>query len=249
MGFVMIMVLVAVVIAVIVGIMVNDSTVVVPKAEPVARAKRPRVSKTDIGALDFSKIHTQLKSRKGWEDARIAAADAEYRKFLWLLAAYPGEMMVPWSVDMDDFWHQHILNTADYTATCQKLFGKYIDHTPEDATNAAAQHQAAYKTNERYKREFDKGQPSGTTTQDSGCSGAVYAACSSWDSGSHHHDAGSHDGGSHGGHDGGSHGGHACSSGGHSCSSGSHGCGGHGCGSSCGSSCSSGCGGGGCGGS
>lgn len=193
---------------------------------------RPRVTKRDIGALDFDKVHAQLKSRKGWEDERIEAADAEYRKFLWLLARYPGEMMVPWNQDMDEFWHQHILNTANYTAMCKKLFGKYIDHTPEDEGNAAAQHQASHKTSERYQREFDKGRTTnGATTQDSGCSATVYAACGSNDSGSHH-DSGSHGGG----HDGGS--GHSCSS--HSCSSGGHSCGGHGC--------SSGCGGGGCGG-
>lgn len=179
------------------------------------RGTRRRVTKWDISALDLSKIHNQLKRREGWEDVRIAAADAEYRKFLWLLAAYPGEMMVPWSDDLDSFWHQHILNTADYTATCNRLFGKYINHTPEDATNAAAQHHAAHQTNERYRREFDKGRPNGTTTQDSGCSSSVYAACGSFG-----------DGG------GGDSGGHSCGSGcgGSSCGGGG-GCGGGGCGS------------------
>ncbi|MCX6780861.1 MAG: hypothetical protein NT003_01955 [Candidatus Magasanikbacteria bacterium] len=120
-------------------------------------AYRPTVTKRQIGELDFNEIHAQLKSRKEWEDERIAAADAEYRKFLWLLAKYPGEMMVPWSQDMDDFWHQHILNTANYTATCKRLFGKYIHHTPENTTNAATQYTASHKTSERYQREFDKG--------------------------------------------------------------------------------------------
>lgn len=201
MSFLLILVLVAVVVIIITGIMVNENAQAV-------RAVRPRTSKEEIGGLDFSKIHEQLKVRKGWSDAQIAAADAEYRKFLWLLAAYPGEMMVPWNVDMDDFWHQHILNTVDYTATCQKLFGKYINHTPEDTGNASAQHRAARKTNERYTREFDKRQPRAATTQGSGCSSTVYAACSSVQFDSHHSD-----GFSDGGHDGGGGGGDSCSSG------------------------------------
>lgn len=176
-----------------------------------AYQNRPRITKQDISALDFTKVHEQLRSRKNWEDARITAADAEYRKFLWLLARYPGEMMVPWSQDMDEFWHQHILNTVNYTAMCKKLFGKYIDHTPEDTGNAAAQHRARHKTSERYQREFDKGR-STTTTQNSGCSSSVFASCSAYDSGG----SDSH-------------------SGGHSCAS--HGCAADGCGSSCGGGC------------
>ena len=200
----MILILVGIVAVVVLGI-IAVSLDNVPR-----KPRRPRVKKQDIGALDLNKVRAQLKSRKGWEDGRIAAADAEYRKFLWLLYAYPGEMMVPWNQDMDEFWHQHILNTADYTATCMKLFGKYIDHTPEDVGNAAAQHQAAHQTSERYKREFDKGRTDSGTTQDSGCSTTVFAACSTFDPG-------------HGDTDG-----HACSTG-HSCSSGSS-CGGGGCG-------------------
>ena len=33
-------------------------------------------------------------------------------------------------MDVDEFWHQHILDTRKYRDDCENIFGHYMDHTP-----------------------------------------------------------------------------------------------------------------------
>ena len=206
-----------------------------------------------VQGLDLKEVKKKLSSRKGfWWNLMndLDKIEREYRQFLYLIAANPGQMVVPWSQQLDDLWHEHILDTKKYAEDCQNLFGQFIHHNPH-VDKGTALHSNSYRdTKKMYREAFQgkakakqKAEATGTTTYDSstpGCSTFMPivfcgSSCDHSHSHSHSHDAGCHDAGhSH------SCGGH--SDGGHSC--GGHSCGGHGCGSSCGSS----CGGGGCGG-
>jgi hypothetical protein len=42
---------------------------------------------------------------------------------------YPDTMLVG-SPEIDDIWHQHVLDTRKYHADCQHLFGFYLHHVP-----------------------------------------------------------------------------------------------------------------------
>ncbi len=33
---------------------------------------------------------------------------------------------------VDAFWHEHILDTRDYAAFCESVFGCFIDHIPSE---------------------------------------------------------------------------------------------------------------------
>jgi hypothetical protein len=37
---------------------------------------------------------------------------------------------LPPSKDVDEFWHNHILDTKKYREDCQAIFGFYLDHYP-----------------------------------------------------------------------------------------------------------------------
>jgi hypothetical protein len=55
--------------------------------------------------------------------------DLEYRRFLLLKTMYPNTKFSP-TRNMDEMWHQHILDTSNYRKNCQQLFGKFLDHRP-----------------------------------------------------------------------------------------------------------------------
>ncbi len=169
--------------------------------------------------LDLNSVRDALIEKQGWSLERAESARTEYLRFLTLLQKRPGFMLVPWTTaeghdDLDQFWHQHILDTARYSADCDRLFGRMIHHNPHVVRGSEHEAEAVLKTQRLYARTFGSG-TNGAPPDPvflSGCS-----ACGSVDtSSSGHSDHGSGDAG---------HSGHSC--GGHSC--GGHGCG-HGCG-------------------
>lgn len=99
-----------------------------------------------IAALDLDRIKTKLchaESGEGWSAARADAVEVEYRRFLYLMKAHPAEQTVP-SVEVDTFWHYHILDTVKYAADCHAAFGYFVHHDP--AVGLAGASEAADRT-------------------------------------------------------------------------------------------------------
>lgn len=86
--------------------------------------------KRKIQNLDLAIVGVTLKKRTGWSDERVAAAEVEYRKFLYMILMNPDEEFAPWSAELDLFWHEHILHTMKYAEDCDNIFGKIIHHSP-----------------------------------------------------------------------------------------------------------------------
>lgn len=82
-----------------------------------------------VEEIDLEPVWKQLVNRKGWEPARANLAERRYRRFLYLLSANLGLRGVP-TPEIDEFWHQHILNTRKYWRDCKKLRGSYLHHLP-----------------------------------------------------------------------------------------------------------------------
>jgi hypothetical protein len=81
--------------------------------------------------LDLSKVRANLQSRRYWDASKnINLIDKEYRLFLYLIATNYKQTIVPWSDDLDELWHEHILDTKKYQEDCQKIFGRFIHHDP-----------------------------------------------------------------------------------------------------------------------
>ena len=82
--------------------------------------------------LDLDPIKTKLMhgpSGEGWSLEKANAVEKEYRRFLCLMKLYPDEDTAP-LVDVDTFWHYHILDTMKYAADCEKAFGYFLHHYP-----------------------------------------------------------------------------------------------------------------------
>jgi hypothetical protein len=83
-------------------------------------------------ALDLSPIKMKLmhvESGEGWSAMRADAVETEYRRFLFLMKKYPDSQASP-TVDVDTFWHYHILDTMKYARDCKAVFGYFLHHYP-----------------------------------------------------------------------------------------------------------------------
>lgn len=115
-----------------------------------------------ILALDLEPIKRKLMDQReghGWTQAQADYYEQEYKRFLILLARFPEEMIAP-DVNVDKFWHGHILDTMKYAEDCDNVFGFFLHHFPyfgmrgkEDAASLA---NAAMNMRRLYEQEFGK---------------------------------------------------------------------------------------------
>ncbi len=92
--------------------------------------------------------------KHNWTKDKAVKISREYRQFLLLIAFNKGIMVVPWSQDLDDFWHQHILSTLKYTRDCNDIFGRYIHHDPDTKQVPGKQESAWNDTKHMYKDAY-----------------------------------------------------------------------------------------------
>ncbi len=102
----------------------------------------------------------------GWSGVKAQEVELEYRRFLYALARKnKNELISPPNTQVDEFWHQHILDTRKYREDCAALFGHYIDHTPglrpEDQASADARRQRVYADYDIDSMAFDPGDGGG----------------------------------------------------------------------------------------
>ena len=131
-------------------------------------------------ALDLNPIKMKLMheaSGEGWSEMRTNAVETEYRRFLFLMKKYPDAGASP-TVDVDTFWHYHILDTMKYARDCEAAFGFFLHHYPYVgiAAGTEGEHvQAGERMRALYEAEFgvvvrgdaafcaSRGKPAGAT--------------------------------------------------------------------------------------
>jgi len=98
-----------------------------------------------------------------WRTAFAEEVQEEYLRFLGLTLAYPKISIVP-SRTVDDFWHQHVLDTRAYASDCNEVFGFFLHHYPYFGMNGAADHKnlidSFASTHQAYAVEFGHQPPS-----------------------------------------------------------------------------------------
>jgi hypothetical protein len=93
-----------------------------------------------IFELDLEPIKSKLMDDSdgpGWTREQVDRCELEYKQFLGLAARFRGEGIVP-SVEVDRFWHAHILDTRKYARDCERVLGFFMHHTPHYGPRAAA---------------------------------------------------------------------------------------------------------------
>jgi hypothetical protein len=113
-----------------------------------------------IAALDLNPIKVKLmhkESGEGWSPEKANAMEIEYRRFLYLMKAFPNDETAP-QVDVDTFWHYHILDTMKYAKDCEQAFGYFLHHYPyiglRSEDDVVVQQQAGDRMRELYESTF-----------------------------------------------------------------------------------------------
>jgi hypothetical protein len=134
-----------------------------------------------IDTLDLGAIKTKLMHRasgEGWSAAHADAVEVEYRRFLTLMKLYPNESTAP-LVDVDTFWHYHILDTAKYAADCASAFGYFLHHYPylglDGEEDEANRDTAGARMEELYAATFGTGMTSTIPAASAWCGAATSA--------------------------------------------------------------------------
>ncbi|MCE3606011.1 hypothetical protein LXA47_20725 [Massilia sp. P8910] len=85
------------------------------------------ISELDLEPIKMKLMH--VESGEGWSLEKAEAVEVEYRRFLCLMKAFPEEDISP-LVEVDIFWHYHILDTMKYAKDCEQAFGYFLHHYP-----------------------------------------------------------------------------------------------------------------------
>jgi len=115
-------------------------------------AAREAVIQLDLSTIKAKLMHPA--SGEGWSREKTDAVEREYRRFLCLMTAFPDEQLVP-LVDVDTFWHYHILDTMKYASDCQQAFGYFLHHYPYLGLGGEADEQVRLDTGERTRTLYE----------------------------------------------------------------------------------------------
>jgi hypothetical protein len=115
-----------------------------------------------IDGLDLEPIKVKLMDKEeglGWSLDQCDEAEKWYKRFLYLCKKYPDSPLVPVG-NVDNFWHQHILDTTKYADDCDKVFGYFLHHFPyfglRGDEDAADLNRAATETCKIFEEEYDE---------------------------------------------------------------------------------------------
>jgi hypothetical protein len=110
-----------------------------------------------IAELDLEPIKVKLmheQSGEGWSLDLANAVEADYRRFLFLMKMHPDEEVAP-LMDVDIFWHYHILDTMKYAADCDVVFGYFKHHFPYIGLRGEADEQAHHRLGARMQELYE----------------------------------------------------------------------------------------------
>jgi hypothetical protein len=83
-----------------------------------------------INNIDLADVRARAIVHERWTTAQATLGEKWYRGYLWLVYIHGGRPVYGIVAESDEMWHAHILFTKRYRADSQRLFGKYLDHTP-----------------------------------------------------------------------------------------------------------------------
>src|SRR5438445_9412791 len=120
------------------------------------------LAKRHISRLDLSFVRRKVIEKLGWTSEKAEQVELEYKRFLYALARKRQEDLIsPPTPEVDEFWHQHILDTRKYREDCEMVFGHYIDHTPglepSEQAKADERRRQVYRDHDIESHWFDSG--------------------------------------------------------------------------------------------
>lgn len=113
---------------------------------------------TALDALDLTylieTVCSPLYPLPRWQREAAERSLKRYKHFLWLQHCHRDTPLVP-KKDIDEFWHNHILFTENYTRDCLTIFGYYLHHRPALPTDDLNELKAPFElTKSLYEASF-----------------------------------------------------------------------------------------------
>lgn len=84
---------------------------------------------------ELSNIRQRVQRRTGWSEEVLFYVEREYRRFISLAILMPSQML-GMAGPVDEFWHEHLLDTENYMMMCEDVVGTFVHHRPKDIGNA-----------------------------------------------------------------------------------------------------------------
>jgi len=107
-----------------------------------------------INSIDLEPIIQRLIKRKKWTLRKAYEIAKLYRNFLYIGKKYGDKKISP-SQQIDDFWHEHVLDTKKYHEDCNKIFGHYLHHNPANESKITPEYKQGFeRLQELHKQEF-----------------------------------------------------------------------------------------------
>jgi hypothetical protein len=135
------------------------------------------VMQLDLEPIKMKLMH--VASGEGWSLEKANAVEKEYRRFLCLMKLYPEEDTAP-LVDVDTFWHYHILDTMKYAADCEQAFGYFLHHYPYVGMRGEDDEQFRLDSGDRmralYEATFGDAYPGAVAAAADDATGTAYCA-------------------------------------------------------------------------
>jgi len=90
----------------------------------------PSQARRAIYGYKLSDILAILQKQKGWTNQQARNADEWYRNFLWLSYLHGKSPVYAIYKYSDELWHAHMIYTERYRAFCERVFDRFLDHSP-----------------------------------------------------------------------------------------------------------------------
>ena len=92
-------------------------------------AVRDYINRIDLTTLKHQLTLPPARGGHSWTAERANAAEAKYKKWLFLRRKYEDVLQSPGS-EVDTVWHFHILDSRAYIRDTARIFGHYLPHYP-----------------------------------------------------------------------------------------------------------------------
>lgn len=101
------------------------------KSIPSLEESRRYISNIDFSMMIHKITLPDPNIARIWDKEAALQVVRYYKNYLWLLRKYSEQHpIIPPSIDVDEIWHHHILDTYKYHNDCSAIFGQYLHHYP-----------------------------------------------------------------------------------------------------------------------
>jgi len=100
--------------------------------DPLA-GRTETIAVSDLPRIDLAPVRMRVaQERSELTLEQLDELEHKYLRFLMICKSEPKAKLQP-DKDVDQYWHAHILHTRKYAEDCERYFGYFLHHVPNDA--------------------------------------------------------------------------------------------------------------------